>query len=1040
MSDNRSLQRDASGSPDQVDARLVIRLLGEVAVSLDGYPLPDLTTLRLQRLLGRLALASTVGLRRDRLAYQLWPDSTEPQARTNLRKLFHDLRRSLPDANEFLDVGNQTIRWHARAPMWVDVVTFSEALKRGDAAAAVRHYGGPLLPACYDDWVLEERERLRTSAVDALARLAASANDHLRDDDVVEYARHLLRIDPLHEPTYQLLMEALARRGDRGEALRTYHRCVTTLEHELGVAPAAATVEAYHRLSVPARSRQETASASIRSPLIGRDREWSAAHAAWRAAAGGVAHFLLVTGEAGVGKTRLVEELAGRAAAEGYAVARSRAYQAAGSLPWGPVADWLRSEAVRPGVDGLDPVWLAELARLLPELRMRHPRLAGTSVTIEATRRHVLLDAVRRGLLAAGRPLLLVVDDLQWCDRDTLDLCGFLLQRSPEAPLLVAGTARDDEISDDHPLASLLRHLLRDSALTAIPLERLGPSATAELAAVTGGRTLEPDVAARLWKETEGNPLFVVEAVRAGFGTDRAGGHPALTPTVQTVISARLDRLSPFTRRLLEIAATIGREFPPRVLACAAGSTEDGIADALDELWQRQVVREHGAAYDFSHDKLREVVLGTISPARRRTLHRSVAAALEEHCRGGLGPVSARLGTHYERAGLDAQAVEAYERAAEHAYQVFALDDAIALQQQALGLLDRAPRSRARDEIELRLRSAQGVALAARRGYGATALQRGYDRALTLHRRLGRPPSPSLLRGLALHAVVTCRFARASELGQELVAAGCSDRTALVEGNYVLGVTHFWRGEFSRAEHHLTQAIEDYQPADSPLHIACYAQDPKGVCLSRLALTQLFRGQPKHADETMEQALRHVTELDHPMTTAYVYAFDAFLAALDLDNHDMAASVAALRVLTAEMHIGYFEPFARMLEGWRDVLAGDLGGIDAMREVTDSWLREQPLHLTFGLSLLARAYLCAGDLALGRAVVADALRWTERTGQAYLLAELLRIDAELLALGDDRETAGLTCGRALDVAREQGSPFLSERIRATLASLNALEN
>jgi DNA-binding SARP family transcriptional activator len=1038
MSDNRPLRRDGLGAPGQVAARLVIHLLGEVAVSLDGSPLLDLTTVRLQRLLGRLALAPQAGLRRDHLAYQLWPDSTEPQARTNLRKLLHDLRRSLPDPDEFLDIGTHTVRWNVRAPLWVDVVAFTEALSRGDAAAAVRHYGGPLLPACYDDWVLEERERLRTCAVDALARLATSANDELQDDDAVEHARRLLRIDSLHEPTYRLLMEALARRGDRSEALRTYHRCVTTLERELGVGPAAATVQAYHRLRAPTGSRDETGPTIIRGPLIGRNREWSAAQAVWRATADGGAHFLLVTGEAGVGKTRLIEELAGRAAAEGHAVARTRAYEAAGTLPWGPVADWLRSDAVRPGVDGLDPVWLAELVRLLPELRIRHPRLADTPVTIDATRRHVLLHAVRRGLLAAERPLLLVVDDLQWCDADTLDLCAFLLQRSPEAPLLVAGTARDDEISDNHPLASLRRRLVRDGALTAIPLGRLGPTATAELAAVIGQRALGADAAARLWHETEGNPLFVVEAVRAGFGTDHAGRRPALTPTVQTVISARLGRLSPATRRLVEIAATIGREFTPRVLASAAGSTEDDIADALDELWHRQIIREHGAAYDFSHDKLRDVALGTISPARNRTLHRSVAAALEQHYADDLGPVSARLGAHYERAGLDARAVEAYERAAGHAYTVFALDDAIALQQQALGLLDRSPRSRARDEIELRLRSAQGVALVARRGYGAAAVQRGYDRALILHRRLERLPSPSVLRGLALHAVTTCRFAEAGELGHALVAAGRSDRTALVEGEYVLGVTTFWRGDFSAAEHHLTRAIEAYQPADSAVHIARYAQDPKGVCLSRLALTRLFRGQPKQADHTMDEALRHVTELDHPMTTAYAYAFDAFLAAFEPDHHDLAASVAALRALTAEMRIGYFEPLARLLQGWWEVLDGDLGGIEAMREVTDFWHREQPLHLTFGLSLLARAYLRAGDPVAGRAVVADALRWTESTGQAYLLAELLRIDGELLALGSDWETAGVTCSRALDVANEQGSPFLGERTLATLACLRAL--
>ncbi len=416
--------------------------------------------------------------------------------------------------------------------------------------------------------------------------------------------------------------------------------------------------------------------------------EWRTAHDAWQAAAGGAAHFLLLTGEAGIGKTRLVEELARRAAAEGHAVAYSRAYEAAGGLPWGPVVDWLRAEPVRPGLDRLDDGLLTELARLLPELRVERPNLPDAPPATDPTRRHQLLDAVRRGLLAGGRPLLLVVDDLQWCDPDTIDICGFLLQNSPGAPVLVAGTARDDEVSAEHPLARLRLHLTRLGAVTELALERLHPWATTEMAALISGRSLDADTAARLCKETEGNPLFVVEAVRAGLGTAAAGGRPALTPTVHAVITGRLRYLSPEARRLVEVAATIGREFTPEVLAAAAGRSEDDLADALDELWQRHMVRERGAAYDFSHDKLREVALALISPARRRKLHRSVAEALERHHAGDLGPVSARLAAHYESAGLESRAVEALERAAEHAYRVFALDDGIALLERAIRLLD----------------------------------------------------------------------------------------------------------------------------------------------------------------------------------------------------------------------------------------------------------------------------------------------------------------------------------------------------------------
>ena len=1039
MGENRGPPRPGSVAGPASGARLVIHLLGEAEVSFEGRLLPDLTTPRIQRMLALLALGPGARLRRDRVACQLWPNSTDPQARTNLRKLLHDLRRPFPKPDDFLEVGGQTIGWNPDGLVWVDVVAFIDALSRGDVAAAVRHYGGDLLPACYDDWLTAERERLRSLAIDALTGLALEANEEGRDDAAVDHARHLLRIDALHEPAYRVLMEALARRGDRSEALRTYHRCVDVLEQELGVGPDPATVEAYNRLRAPSLARKATSDTQSGSPLVGRDAEWRRVHATWSAAAQGAAQFLLVSGEAGVGKTRLVEELAEWATAEGCGVARTRAYEAAGGLPWGPVADWLRSDVVRAGLERLDGVWLTELARLLPELRSDRPGLPETPSTADAGQRQQLLDAVRRGLLACGRPLLLVIDDLQWCDPDTLELCAFLLQTSPQAPLLLAGTCRDEEMGAAHPVTWFQERLAREGVLTHIGLERLDSRATAEVAALVGRRPLDDDMAARLWKETEGNPLFVVEAVRAGFGTDEGTGTLVLTPTVQAVIGARLRRLSPDARRLVDIAATIGRDFTPSVLASAAEVAEDELAEALDELWRRNIVRECGAAYDFSHDKLREVALEAISPARRRKLHRSVAVSLERHHAGDLGAVSARLGSHYQNAGLDSKAVEAYERAAEHAYRVFALEDGISLLQEALRLLDRSSQGSVRDEIELRLRSALGVPLVARQGYGAPAVKHSYERALTLHRRLGRGPSPSVLRGLALQAVVTCDFNRAAEMGRELLAAGRTDHTALVEGEYVLGVVAFWTADFSAAEAHLERAITRYRPEDAPLHISRYVQDPKGVCLSRLALTQLFRGFATQAGETMREALRFAAELDHPMTTGYVRAFDALLAALDPDAYDLPASVAALEAVTSEMRIGYFETLARLLGGWRDVLNGELAGVDAMQEATRAWKQDQQLHLTLGLSLLARGHLRAGDVGSGRAAVTDALHRSERTGQAYLVAELLRIEAELLAAGGEPEASDRACRRGVDIAVQQGSPWLRDRVLATLARVRSTD-
>jgi DNA-binding SARP family transcriptional activator len=1015
---------EPAGGPGRVE--VAIRLLGEVGAAVGGQVAPVLATPRMALLVARLTVAPEAWVSRDQLARELWPDSDSAQARTNLRKLLHTLRRTIPGPPDVVEVAGSRVRWNAGPAVSVDVVAFGDALSRGDPTAAVDCYGGDLLPGCDDDRVVAERERLRRLAVEALMNLADSAAAERRDGDVVERTRRLLRIDPLHERACRLLMQALTRQGERGEALRSYDRLVARLDDDLGTAPEPTTTALADELRRAVRAQGGT------HALIGRTAEWQMARATWRAAADGRAGLLCVTGEAGIGKSRLVEELVRRVAAEGHPVAYSRAYEAAGRPPWGSVIDWLRSGPVRACLDTLDAACLTELARLLPELRVAHPDLPDAPPATDPGRRHHLLTAVRRGLLATGEPLLLVVDDLQWCDPDTVELCEILVRSAPAAPVLVTATVRDEHAAGAQVLDRWRRHL----APTPIALRPLDRVATAEVAARVGCRALNAESAERLWTETEGNPLFIVEAMRAGFGTG-APGRVLLSPTIQALITTRLDHLSPSARDLAEVAATIGREFTVPVLATAAGRTEDDLADDLDELWRLHVVRDRGPAYDFSHARLRDVVLQSISPARRRRLHRCVAEALHRRYADDLGPVSARLAAHYANAGLERQALEAYEGAAQHAYRLFALDACIGLLHRALELLGRSAPGEHRDEIELRLLSAIGVPLVARRGYGVSEVRRCYERALTLHRRLGRRPSPSVLRGLALQAVVTCRFDRAQELARELIAAGRADRTARVEGEYVLGVTQFWRGEFAVSERHLVAAVERYRVEDAPLHIARYAQDPLGVCLSRLALTRLFLGRPRDADRAMCEAVRVATELDNPLTIGYVRAFDAILAALEPEGHDLDAAVAAADTVSSAMRIDYFVTLAELLGGWRDVRGGDLRGLATMRKANERIRREQPLALTLGLGFLARGLRRAGEPAAGRAVVTDALAVTATTGQRYLLPELLRIDAELLALSGDRADAADAARRALDTAVALDSLWLRERARATLASLTS---
>jgi DNA-binding SARP family transcriptional activator len=715
---------------------LHIHLLGDFRLACGDEAVTQVNTPRLQSLLAYLVLHRDAPQSRRHMAFLLWLDSTEAQALTNLRNLLHLLRRALPDADRFLQVDAQTLHWRPDGPFALDVADLKRALARagraeqaGDNAAvrtaleeAVGLYRGDLLPSCYDDWIQPERERLRQAFIEALERLIHLLEEQRDYRTAIGHAQRLLRHDSLHEATYRRLMRLHALTGDRASALRAYHTCATVLQRELGMEPSPATREAYERLlqadGLPATAPTRPAALVAVSPLVGRHQEWTQLRRAWQAAAAEGPHFVLVTGETGVGKTRLAEELMQWAKRQGIATAGARCYAAEGELVYAPVAAWLRA---RP-LPRLAPVWRSEISRLLPELLVEQPdgsaerstersrrRLAEVlprpGPLTEAWQRQRFFQALARAILGGSQPLLLLIDALQWCDRETLEWLRYLLRFDSQARMLVVGTCRLEEMGEDHPVAPLLQALRQGGQLTEIELSPLDEAGTAALTAKVAGQELDPDLTACLYRETEGNPLFVVETVRMGLlaGASEPGAGDEETGAVclprplpsrmQAAIEARLAQLSAPAHELVELAATVGRQFNFAVLARASDLDEGTLVRALDELWQRRIVREQGADdYDFSHDKLREVAYAGLSGARQRWLHRRVAQALEEAYAGDLDTVSAQVAAHYERAGQPEQAIPYYQRAAGVARRIYGNEAAIPYSEQAQALIETDPR------------------------------------------------------------------------------------------------------------------------------------------------------------------------------------------------------------------------------------------------------------------------------------------------------------------------------------------------------------
>jgi len=477
------------------------------------------------------------------------------------------------------------------------------------------------------------------------------------------------------------------------------------------------------------------------TPLVGRQVEWSQFSAAWQSAAAGRAHLVVLSGEAGVGKTRLAEELLAEIAQLNLSTARAACYAVEGELAYAPVGSWLSAEVIHSRFSSLPTLYLSEVARIVPKILVDHPDLPPPGPLTESWQRQRLFEALARAILAARQPLLLLLDDLQWCDQETLEWLHYLLRFDPTARLLIVGTLRVEELTDEHHLQSWMATMQREGRLTQLTLEGLSAAETASLAAQLAGHDLEANAANRLFQETEGNALFVVETMRMAHEQVEAREGLAVTapgdlqvarvlPTIQAVITARLAKLSPEAWELATLAAVIGRAFSFELLAQVSKREEEVLLEALDELWQRRILREaQGERYDFSHAKLREVAYAELRPPRRRLLHQRVAEALERVYANTLDTVSGQIASHYEQAGAVERAITYYQRAAEIAERVYAHVEALADYQHALVLLEAAQSREAQREKIAQLHERVGEVLFLTGQYDEAKL--AYERALS---------------------------------------------------------------------------------------------------------------------------------------------------------------------------------------------------------------------------------------------------------------------------------------------------------------------
>jgi predicted ATPase/DNA-binding SARP family transcriptional activator len=1059
---------------------LRIRLLGDFSLIYSDQQVTSLNTTRLRSLLAYLVLHRDVPQQRQHLAFLFWPDATEAQARNNLRQLLHQLRQAFPAVEQFLSADTHMLHWRTITPFHLDVAEFEQMLTLADAATQRNNqhalqdalekadilYRGELLPGCYDEWIFPERDRLRQrhlQVLEELLRLFEVQGDNVT---AIRYAQRLIGLDPLSEDLSRRLMRLFALNNDRASALRVYHTCVTTLQRELGVAPDPATREAYERLMQhempvnPARARQTLLAAT--PMLIGRKQEWETLQEVWQAAITGEPRFVLVTGEAGIGKSRLAEEFLLWASQQGAVTAKTRSYAAEGQLSLAPVTDWLRSDGLRAPLRQLDSVWLTEVARILPELFAEQPDLPRYESVTEYGQRQRFFEALARAILVTSQPILVLIDDVQWCDQETLEWLHFLLRFDPTARLLVIGCARAEELPPHHPLRTLLLHLRTTAGVTEIALQPLDAAETAKLAAQVAKHELDMDAVMRLFQETEGYPLFVVEMVLADLGRVSASQPEAdrphrqspldeaqtLPPRVHAVLVGRLLQLSATAREFVERAATIGREFTLDLLITVGNADADSAVRALDELWHKRIVREHGAnSYDFTHDKLREVAYGEISAPQRRMLHRRVAQALEaRHIEENLDSVSGQIASHYERAGMIEQALPFYQRAAAVAQRVYANEDAISLLSRSLELLELLPTGSKRDKQELSLQLALAPLYRVTKGWAALELERVLDRALALCDTVGDDTQRAqTLYGLQSLYVVQARLERVHIVSDELQTLYHRSLGTVPPpfASMMLAGARFHLGRITDANAQFEEAIAAHDP--DQLH---HLQESQGV--NYAALAQAWQahalwclGYPQQALSRGLDAVKLVQDLDQPFNQALVSAYLAMLQQLRAEEAVARKHAEEALALTSMVQAPYYRAWAAILVSYALALEqpneehiGRLRGSISTFKASSARVR-----LPYYLSLLAHVCEKAGRAEEGLASIDEALSEARTHNERWWDAELHRLRGELLLMhGADASDVESAILRAIEIARSQQARSLELRATMSLMRLCIAQN
>ncbi|MFL5286469.1 MAG: AAA family ATPase [Rhodopila sp.] len=812
------------------------------------------------------------------------------------------------------------------------------------------------------------------------------------------------------------------------------------------------------------------------TPLVGRDEEMDLLLRRWTQAKAGNGRVVLISAEPGVGKSRLAERLAERLTAEPHLRLRyfcsphhqdSALYpviaqmERAAGFAYGDTPDTklakLQALLTTTEPPNEDAALIAELHGLLSA------GLAPLKDLTPKRRKEKTFEALLHQLegLARQQPVLMVFDDLHWIDPSSRELLDRLIERIAAWPVLLLALFRPEFqppwVGQPHvTLLTLARLDRRDTA--------------AMVAGVSGHVRLPPEMVAEITERTDGVPLFVEEVTKAvleaGMQASAALSavpHPgqSVPVTLHASLMARLDRLGPAAREVAQAGAAIGREFGYDLLTAMGDLPEPQLRAALDRLSNAGLVFVRGtppdASYLFKHALVQDAAYGTLLRSRRQSLHRRIAAILEERFPEIVQAQPALLAHHYAEAELTEQAITYLYRAAQQAITRSAMAEAVAQLHQGLAMLARLPDGTARWRQELDLQSTLGVPLIVIKGMGAPEVGQAYARARELCFQLGDTSHlTAVLFGLWWFYQVRADLRAAHEVAAQLLDLARPDPADRLQAHRAMAHTLFSMGKFTPALAHFEQAIALYDPQRHRSLAATFGQEPGILTRGFTAHVLWYLGYPDRALKAMSEALAQAQEVAHPFSLAFALDHTAWLRHYRRETAETRERAEADIEFSGAQGFPFFLAQGTILRGW--ALAEQGLHAEGIAQIHQGLAAHQAggalLIRPYWLSLLAQAYARSRRAEDGLCVLDEALAMSH--GQHIWKAELHRLRGELLLahLGGQNHaeaapvdasilteagrsfTQAESCFQhAIEVAREQRGKSLELRASTSLARL-----